>query len=97
MAKLYPAFGARISTTVRFSSPTFRCDEVANFGATKRGISYTSFEGSENPTNAQSSGVPAALSYMNQSIIGESARSGQESIQLLRVGFDPVKCGDHRG
>src|SRR5271168_5255765 len=33
---------------------------------------------------------------MNQSITGESARSGQESIQLLRVGFDPVKCDDHR-
>ena len=32
---------------------------------------------------------------MNQTIIGESARSGQKSIQLLRVGFDPVKCGDH--
>ena len=34
---------------------------------------------------------------MNQSITGESPRSCQESIHLLRVGFDLVKCDDHCG
>jgi hypothetical protein len=82
MAKLYPVFGARISTTVRFSSLTFGYDVVANFAVTNKQISYTSFEGSENPTNAQSS---AGLVFTQEVEVADARRVETRIVDLAQA------------